>query len=184
MKIHEQNTTHLVLQGIPQLDKGIVLPLIVGGAFITISILIFPKIEGEHLTVRVLFALPFFIGIAVVVVILVLLTFRERLELDKTVAEANYRKWSVLFGSGQRFGFELLHIRGVTLSHRVESSPGTGQGSRSIDVWEAKLLITKPRRSLVLAKENTTKGQHARYMAQTTAEYLGVELLTSGALEI
>ena len=175
MKIHEQSMKRLILQGIPQLDKGLVLPFIVGGAFVTISIFIFPKIEGEHVADRVLLALPFFIGIAVFIVMLVLLTFRERLALDKTAAAGNYRKWSVLFGSGQRFEFELAHIRGVSLSHRVESSPGTGQGSRSIDVWEAKLLITKPRRSLILAKENTTKGQHTINMAQTTADYLGVD---------
>jgi hypothetical protein len=182
MKVHEQSMTRLVLHGIPQFDKGLVLPFIVGGAFVTISIFIFPKVEGEHVAVRVLFALPFFIGIAIFIVMLVLLTFRERLELDKAAAAGNYRKWSVLFGSGKRFEFELAHIRGVSLTHRVESSPGTGHGSRSIDVWEAKLLITKPRRSLILAKENTTKGQHTISVAQNTADYLGVELLTSGDL--
>ena len=49
-----------------------------------------------------------------------------------------------------------------------------------MDIWEAKLHITKPRRSILLAKDCATKGEHTQHVAGATAKHLGIELKTQG----
>ena len=132
MKIQEQTSDRLVLRGIPQGDKGIVLAIVVGTVFIGASVLFHSWTQGAHIMERTFFvALPFVVGMAIIIGVLILLTFRERLELDLKSAQGSYCKWSILFGSRQRMEFELDRARGVSLTHRVKSCPGGQRGGPS-----------------------------------------------------
>ena len=180
MTVREQVGERLILQGIPQFDKGIVLPVVVGAAFIAVAVVLFPRTAGEPMALRVFTALPFVVGVVIVGVVAVLLTCRERLELDRSTGSGRYCKWSILLLTRRQIDFKLEHTRGVTLAHRVEASPTTGAGSRAIDVWEARLLISKPCAAVVLATETTARGELTRRIAQATADHLGVTLKTTG----
>ena len=92
MKIKLHIGHRLVLHGIPQGDGGLVLAVVVGIVFLAASAFFYPKTTGESLFFRVLMLLPAVVGAAIVIGVLILITFRERLELDKLTGNGTYER--------------------------------------------------------------------------------------------
>ncbi len=174
MRIKEVSERRLVLAGVPQGDQGLWLLLLVGVVFAVGPGLMFRGVDV--LPVQILVWLFVAAGVAMIVGYVVMKCRREQLRIDKLTSECVHERWSILGGARETTQFQLCTIAGVRVRHRVESKPGSGTGMQTINVWQASAKISKPRRVLVLAEENTSHGRHVRDVGSRVAEFLGVEL--------
>ena len=179
MRVIERDQTRILLRGVPRDGRGFELALIVGGLFIGTGALLLPGSPAEPFVFRGLLGLLLVAGVALIISVLALVTHRESLELQRITGRGRYRKWSILFGTRLTFDFDLECVYRVTLEYRTEPQPAISpRERRHIETWQAKLLIKDPKRIFILSEENTDKGDQTAGIAEATAGFLGVDVIT------
>ena len=174
MKVKERADNRLILQGIPQGDTGMWLPVLVGLIFCIAPGLLFRGVDVIGL--RIMVWLFFAIGLAILGLFVYVMCRRERLTIEKN-GSCVHESWNILGGERKRTEYASRHIAAVRVSHQEKSmGSGASGGSSTVDIWEAALLVDKPRRKIVLAEDNSADGQHSRNIATEVAAFLDVEL--------
>ncbi len=174
MKVKKLIDNRLILQGIPQGDTGMWLPPLVGLIFCIVPGLLFREVD--MIGPRIMVWLFFVIGLAILAFFVHVMCRRERLTIEKNGA-CVHETWNILGGERKRNEYASQRVAAVRLNHREKSvGSGSNGGSSTVDIWEAALLIDKPRRKIVLAEDNSADGKHSRSIASTTATFLDVEL--------
>lgn len=109
---------------------------------------------------------------------------REKLTLDKVTRTATHAIWSLMIGSRKEVVYPFDKIKATAIDRAMQSSGGRrGFPTR---VTRARLLITKPRRAILL---DETQGGGRRTvddveaLARQVAEFLGVESREMGKHE-
>lgn len=106
---------------------------------------------------------------------------RERLTLDKVIRTATHETWSLLAGSRKTVAYPFDKIKAASIERSLQSQGG-GKGFPT-EVTRARLLITKPRRAILL--DETQGGgrktvEEVEALAKLVAEFVGVELRRMG----
>lgn len=107
---------------------------------------------------------------------------RESLTLDKVTEKGTHATWSLLAGSRKEFVFPFEKIAATSVE-RSPQSRGGGKGFPT-EVTRARMLITKPRRAILL--DETQGGgrktvEEVEALAREVAVFVGVEIRTMGA---
>lgn len=105
---------------------------------------------------------------------------RESLVIDLDLGSAIYRKWSFLFGEKERTEFQIPDVAEVFLEHRKEQRDTTEHQMIVAKIWEAKLRIRRPRKSILLEETQNGREQRVRTVAEQVSAYLNVPLTESG----
>lgn len=174
MKIIRHDDHALELAGIPGDSAAIVVPLgfaVVGGLAIGMSRLVHS-------------AVPLIAGIVMVSIGLILLirslASRERLALDLRTCRGRHHVRTFLASRGKVAEFAFDRVAGVEFTRSYIQTPGRHPGPGS-EVWTARLLLSGPRRAIVLAETQGGSEQSIRSIAEATARALGVDLIDQSA---
>lgn len=104
---------------------------------------------------------------------------REKLEIDRNLSKATYRRWKLYTSKGAKeWSFAFDRVARVDVRKRTESGGG-GKGFNNI--CSADLRIDKPRRSITLDETSSNGEQRVERIAEAVAEVFGVEVRKSGS---
>ncbi len=102
---------------------------------------------------------------------------RDRLELDGVTKRGVWTRHLLGWSIRKPIDFDFDHARHVTITHFTESAPDSdGPGTTNVRKVRARLLISSPRRAIVLIEAERQNTARVRAVAQATADILGLEL--------
>jgi len=106
---------------------------------------------------------------------------REKLEIDRNLSKATYRRWKLYTSKGAKeWSFDFGRVSHIAVRKRIESG-ADGRGFNNI--CSADLRIDKPRRSITLDETSGNGEQRVEKIAEAVAEVFGVEVRRSGSYD-
>ncbi|MHC4991757.1 MAG: hypothetical protein ACYTGC_12330 [Planctomycetota bacterium] len=181
MKIHLDDGDRLVLSGPPGGVGAVVLLLVVGTAMSGGGGL-FLRMGLTHgaLMMIIMGGLAGAVGLAILVGGIGTALTRDRLELDSVTGRGRWTRQLLGRPLKKPVEFALEHAKHVTVKQFVETSPRTNSGgSSSVEKVRARLLITKPRRAIVLDEAERPRMPRVQAVAEAVAARLGLEVEVS-----
>jgi hypothetical protein len=178
MRIRLDDGDRLVLSGPPGGRGAVVLLFVVGtamsaggGLFLRLGLT-----NGEPVA-TVMGAVTGAVGLVILLGGVGVALTRDRLELDRVTSRGVWARRLCGRLLGRPIEFELSRARHVTVEHFTESSPRTdGGGTTSVDKVRACLLVTKPRRRIVLDEAERQRVDRVEAVAGSVATLLGLEV--------
>jgi hypothetical protein len=176
MKPLRQHPQRLVLAGPPG-GVGTVILLIVVGAAMTGGGALFALADlgDAGLMPRIAGWLIGLVGVAILVGGVGNAFARDRLELDQVTGRGRWSRRLLGRDLQNPIDFALEHAKRVQLEYFTESSC-SDTGPSTVNKVRARLLLTKPRRAILLAEAERSRADRIRATAATVADFLGQEL--------
>ena len=180
MKIVRDTGSILLLRGVPiglgwAIFASILGPALLAGST-TAAIFTWPQTIVGSLVFGVIGGA---IAFGIFLVGLDALLTREKLEIDRSLGKATYRKWKLYTSKdAKEWSFAFDRVSHIDVRRRTESGGG-GKGFRN--VCSADLRISKPRRSIQLDETSGSAEKRVEQIAEAVAEVFGVEVRRSGS---
>jgi hypothetical protein len=185
MKVTRHDETILELEGVPQ-GRGLWFAafvsagLSIGAGMFTLYI----YMTSNSWTSAIMPGIGTAFGLFLFCFVFAMSLRRERLTIDKVTRTATHATWSLLAGSRREVGYPFDKIQAASVERSMQSSGG--RKGFSAKVTRARLLITKPRRA-ILMDESQGGGkktiEELEALARLVAEFVGVEVREMGKHE-
>ncbi len=185
MKIIENRPERLVLGGVPNLGFALLGGLVVGPALMGgVAFFLYQTLKKPGTSVWSWDTLPL-LGCGVFVLFLwsmALVQFlqRERLVLDRVLNTGEHSHRWLFGGRGKTTSFSLDRVHGVSIEH-YKSSGGGSRRSMPRDQKRARLLLTKPRRAILLESSEGGIDKRVEPVAREVSEWLKKEIVVMGS---
>ncbi|MDX9911639.1 MAG: hypothetical protein RBS39_07405 [Phycisphaerales bacterium] len=189
MRITHDTGDTLVLRGIPGGVGWLVFATFLGVLFsVVFSVVCVHLLRTSGFGFRVVMtALGVALGLLFLVFGVVSLAVgRESLSLDKVNGKGRYHSRSPIIDVPKPFEFSLESIKHVSIERYTERNPGgggRGGGMSSHDACRARLLISKPRRAVVLDETSNGRDARVRTIADRVAVFLDLPVIESDRRE-
>lgn len=183
MKLTQDDDNRIILSGPPGGKSTVILLLAVGTAFFAGAWLFGSASFGasSSSTPIAFYIIPFVCGAIGAVAFFsgVIATLsRDRLVLDKVTNEGRWTRTCFGKALSKPIEFELRFAKHVKIERFTEAEPNAPQGGTG--GWtkksRARLLISKPRRAIVLAEVERQNEPKIRETAQRVADFLELQL--------
>lgn len=181
MRVVENSAERLVLRGVPGGTVWMVFCLLLGLAVMAAAVgFASATYDGASgalnlqlipLGIGVLMGLAFFLIGAVTLAV-----GRVELTLDRVTGEGIYEVCSPIVEAGKPCRFRLEHIARLELKATEEARPPDADGEQfDAQVVRLRLLVTRPRRTIVLDETQNGRVQRVQRTAEAVAAWLGVD---------
>lgn len=182
MKITRRDDRVLELQGVPQ-GRGLWFAALVS-AGLTIGAGMFTFyifMNSGSWTSAIMPGIGTAFGVFLFCFVFAMALRRERLTIDKVTRTATHETWSLMAGSRKAVAYPFDRVAAASIERTLQSSGG-GKGFPT-EVTRARLLITKPRRAVLL--DETQGGgkktvEDVEALARLVGEFVGVEVREMG----
>lgn len=182
MKITRRDDRVLELQGVPQ-GRGLWFAALVS-AVLTIGAGMFTlyiSMNSGSWTSSIMPGIGAAFGLFLFCFVFAMALRRESLTLDKVTRKGTHATWSLLAGSRKEVVYPFDTIKAASIERTMQSKGG-GKGFAT-EVTRARLLITKPRRAVLL--DETQGGrkktvEEVEALARLVGEFVGVEVREMG----
>jgi hypothetical protein len=173
MRINKHPGNWLILSGPPGGVGTVVLLLVVGTALSGGGAFFAWKVwsEAQRLGPTIACGAAALFGLGILIVGIGSALTRDRLELDPVTRSGRWTRRLLGFNVTKPVEFSFEHARRIRIEYYTDSNPhDTGSGSG--EKVRAKLLITKPRKSIELDQAEIQHAPRVREIAQTVANML------------
>jgi hypothetical protein len=178
MRVTVDTGDRLVLSGPPGGSGAVILLLVVGAAMSAGGGLFLRVGQTNGATpLMIMGGLAGAVGLALLLAGVGVMLTRDRLELDRVTGRGSWTRRLCGRPIGTAIAFDIERARHVRVEHFTESLPRTGDGGGGTsEKVRASLLISKPRRRIVLDEAERQRAPRVREVAQSVAELLGLEV--------
>ena len=182
MKVTRHDEMILELEGVPQ-GRGLWFAAFVSAALAIVfgMFTLYIYVKSNSWTSAIMPGIGTAFGLFLFCFVFAMSLRRERLTIDKVTRTATHATWSLLAGSRKEVAYPFDTIKAASIERSLQSQGG-GKGFPT-EVTRARLLITKPRRAILM---DETQGGGKRTveevgaLARIVAEFVGVEVREMG----